>query len=274
MMEKQEHIILNKDSTSYKKINLEIGIGLNRVDNLTPSKYFYKIIEESKSYYEIEDKLQSYYKDKNLTDKQIKNEKECDIVSSRIAQILEERSFVFSPITLKSIHKKLFSGVFDEELDKFVGVFRTYNISKAESILGGDSITYGNSDEILEYLSYDFELESKRDYLRLDKTEWVKNLSKFISNIWQIHPFIEGNTRTIATFSIKYLQQKGIDSNNDIFKDNSLYFRNALVLANYSNVKRGITANISYLESFLSKLIIDKNLPLKTMPLNIFNTKI
>lgn len=241
--------------------NIQIGIGLNKVDNLEPSKYFYQVIEDSTSYKEIKTKLTKYYTNQS----QNTQEKECDLVSINIAEILEDKSFVFSPIMLKSIHKKLFSGVFEGRLKDFVGEFRNYNIEKKEDILDGKSVIYGNHSEILEYLAYDFTLESKRDYSKLTKNEWVKNLSKFISNIWQIHPFGEGNTRTIAIFTIKYLGQKGISANNEIFKDNSLYFRNALVLANYSNIKQGIVPNIKYLESFFEKLIINKEIQLKAI---------
>lgn len=241
----------------YNNTNIQIGIGLNKVDKLEPSRYFYQVIEDSASYQEIKEKLATYYQDK--AHKNAENERECDLVSINIAEIFEDKSFVFSPIMLKSIHKKLFSGVFEGKLKNFVGEFRDYNIEKKEDILDGKSVIYGNYSEILEYLAY-FELESKRDYNKLSKNEWVKNLSKFISNIWQIHPFGEGNTRTIAIFTIKYLDQKGISANNEIFKDNSLYFRKALVLANYGNIEQGIVPNMEYLEKFFEKLIINKEI--------------
>ncbi len=272
MEEKQNHTIQD-DNLSYSKEKLEIGVGLNQVDNLKPSKYFYKVIEESKTYDEAEKKLQEYYKTKDLNDSSTKKEKECDIISVRIAKILESKSFVHSPIMLKDIHKSLFQDIFVGHLAKYVGIFRNYNISKEEPILNGDSVNYGNHSEILEYLAYDFEQEKNKDYTKIPKDKWAQNFSKFISNVWQIHPFAEGNTRTIATFTMKYLQKNNIYSDNSIFKENSLYFRNALVLANYGNYPKGIAPDSSYLESFFEKLIIDRNKTLKKIPENIFINK-
>lgn len=249
----------------YDKNSLNIGIGLNQVDNLKPSDYFHKAIADSKSYTEAEEKLQTYYKAQDSNNKHTQQTKECDIVATRIAQILDENDFVFSPIMLQNIHKRLFANVFEGEKNNLVGVFRNCNIAKKEEILGGDSVVYGDHRETLEYLAYDFSLEAKNDYKNIPQNEWSKKIAKFISNIWQIHPFIEGNTRTIAIFGIKYLRQKGVKCHNEIFAEHSLYFRNALVLANYSNINMGITSNPTYLESFFHKLMIDDKAKLKDM---------
>ena len=243
--------------------NIDIGVGLNQVDNLKPSSYFYQIIQEHSDYSELENKLQSYYdnakKEINL------REKECDIVSVRIAELLNETAFVFSPVSLLSIHKKLFSGVFDGKLKNCVGVFRDFNITKKENIINNHSVTYADKDNISAYLDYDFEREFNKDYSKLTTNEQIKNIAQFIANIWQIHPFAEGNTRTIALFSIKYLNKKGFIVDNSLFKEYSQYFRNALVLANYADIKSGIVENQSYLESFLIKLLIDNSHSLKEL---------
>lgn len=154
--EKQEHTIIDYKKKPYKKDNLDIGIGLNQVDNLKPSNYFYKVINESKTYSEIEDKLKAYYHKQTQNDPKIQAEKECDLVSIRIAQIIEENHFQMSIVALKNIHKKLFSGVFSQINEKYVGNFRDYNIEKKEPILDGDSVNYGQYDEMVEYLEYDF----------------------------------------------------------------------------------------------------------------------
>ncbi|MGX2983071.1 Fic family protein [Helicobacter sp. 23-1045] len=268
-MEKQEHAIIDNENLPYKKENVEIGVGLNKVDNLMPSKYFYTAIAQSNTYNEIESQLQAYYATQNLSDMAICNEKQCDLVSIRIAKMLDENHFILSPATLKVIHKKLFSGIFTKIDEKYVGNFRDFNIAKKEAILGDKSVHYGNYDEIIEYLNYDFSAEANKNYALIKKEQWSKNIAHFIANIWQIHPFAEGNTRTIAVFTIKYLRSKGILCDNAIFKEHSKYFRNALVMANYSDIQKGIALNKVYLESFFKKLIENPSLKLEPMPQNI-----
>lgn len=246
-----------------KDHDLEVGVGLNDVDYLKPSKYFYEITDKSNSYDEIEEKLNGYYKTQDLSKLDIQREKECDIVSIRIAKLLKSSAFTFSPITLKSIHKNLFDGVFEGKIKQYIGKFRTYNITKKEDILRGKSVIYGDYKEILEYLKYDFDNELNVNYLSLNQNEQVENISKFISAIWQIHPFCEGNTRTIAVFAMQYLKSLGYEINNDVFKDNSRYFRDALVISNYADYKNNITPTNEYLYMFFAKFLLDKEIDLK-----------
>lgn len=248
---------------NYYDENIDIGVGLNQVDNLKPSSYFYQVIQQHSDYEQLENKLQSYY-DNAKTEINLR-ERECDIVSIHIAELLNETAFVFSPVSLLSIHKKLFSGVFGGKLKNCVGVFRDFNISKKENIIDNHCVTYADKDNIAAYLDYDFERELNKDYSKLTANEQIKNISQFIANIWQIHPFVEGNTRTIALFSIKYLNKKGFIVDNSLFKEYSQYFRNALVLANYADIKSGIVENRSYLESFLIRLLIDPKHKLKKL---------
>lgn len=260
-----------KDSIVINKNNIEIAVGLGLVDNLKPSFYFYKAVEKSKTYYELENNIKKYYHAKQLN-KNEESEKECDIVSVNIAKYLEKSGFVLSPVTLKLIHKNLFKDAFVQGLEKYVGIFRDVNIFKKEDILGSrKSVEYCSYDEIDDTLEYDFEQEKKRDYTKMTEQEQVLSIAKFISGIWQIHPFREGNTRTIAVFAIKYLKSKGFNTNNDIFKENSKYFRDALVLANYDNIKENIKSDFSYLESFFNKFILNKKAKLKMLPSSLVN---
>jgi fido (protein-threonine AMPylation protein) len=255
-----------------KKDNWEVAIGLNEVDGLKPSIYLKELINDSiegkSSYNEIEKKLHTYYETKDMTKAEIRNNKECDIVSTRIAEILEDGSFSFNPIYLKSVHRRLFEGVFQGELEDWAGKFRDVNITKKEPILDGDTVTYANHFDILDYLKYDFEEEKSKDYTKLSKEQQVQRIAKFTSAIWQTHPFREGNTRTTAVFIEKYLRTKGYDVNNELFKENSLYFRNALVLSNYSNISKRINSDFKYLYSFFKKLLIDKNIELEKMKIS------
>ncbi|CUU92158.1 Protein involved in cell division [Campylobacter hyointestinalis] len=262
----QEQYTEIKDSNIINKQNIDIAVGLGLVDDLKPSEYFYKAVEKSRTYNELEDNVKKYYDGKKLDKKEV-GEKECDIVSVNIAKYLEKSGFTLSPVTLKTIHKNLFWDAFPQGLEKYVGVFRDVNISKKEEVLGGEkSVEYGNYDELGDMLDYDFDREKRKDYTKMTRQEQALNVGKFVSGIWQIHPFREGNTRTIAVFTIKYLQSKGFEANNDIFKENSKYFRDALVLANYDNMKENIKSDFSYLESFFNKFILNKNIELKLLP--------
>ena len=244
-----------------KKNNWEVAIGLNKVDGLVPSDYLKELVKKSingeKNYREVEKELHKYYENRNLTKEEI-NTKECDIVSTRIAELLEDGSFTFSPIYLKSIHKYLFDGVFEGDIKNYAGTFRDYNITKKEDILNGKTVIYGNYKDLMEYLRYDFGEEENVDYTKLSPEGQVKRISKFTSAIWQVHPFVEGNTRTTAVFIEKYLRTKGYEVNNDLFKENSLFFRNALVISNFSDINLGISPDFKYLHSFFSKLLINK----------------
>lgn len=267
--------IVNGDyKTAKEKETLwEISIGLNKVDGLEPSNYLIKLTKDSiegrKSYSEIEKELNNYYKNINLNDSSIKANRECDLVSTRIMEILSDKSFTFNPIYLKSIHKHLFNGVFEGAMEKYVGRFRDYNISKAEPILNGDSVIYGNYNDLLDYLNYDFDKQGSVNYVKLSLDEQIKTVSRFTSSIWQVHPFCEGNTRTVAVFIQKYLLSMGWEVNNEMFKNNSIYFRNALVLSNYSNIKNKVAVNFDYLDSFFNELIGQKKGSLLNMiPVN------
>lgn len=245
-----------------KQKNWNIAFGLQEVDNLKPSKYMVSLAKENikgnKSYELVESEIKSYYS--NQSSEQInKSEKEADEVSLRIVKILNDKAFTFSYLTFKHYHKLLFDGIDIGIKPRLIGNFRDYNISKEEPILNGDTVQYADFNMIEETLKYDFDEESQQKYVQMDDNEKIKRLLRFTSNIWQVHPFGEGNTRTTAVFIQKYLISKGFELDNQLFKDNALYFRNALVRANYSNIKKGVEEDNSYLVSFFENLLLNKN---------------
>lgn len=269
MSEEENYIIENETQDTKKKQEYwNTGIGLNKVDNLEPSKYLIdlskKNINGKLKYSEVENLLKTYYETQNQSDINIQREKECDIVSLRIAQLLEDKSFGFSPVALKNIHKFLFKDIFD-----FAGDYRSYNITKREEILNGDTVKYVNYQDIESYIEYDFKEEKDFDYSKLNKDGLISHIIKFTSSIWQIHPFGEGNTRTTAVFIEKYLNSMGFNINNDMFKDNSLYFRNALVRSNYGNIPKGIYPTFQYLAMFFENLLQGKEYELKNRELYV-----
>ena len=249
----------------YKTYAWKTAIGLQQVDGLEPSEYLIKTAEQSIngdiSFDDAHQLITSYYKENNS---QAERTEEADKVSVRIAQIISENSFVFSPIELLTIHKRLFEGVYSH-----AGTIRDYNISKQEWVLDGDTVIYGNAYNLRETLDYDLSLEKNFDYTGLSTEEIIKHLARFISNLWQIHIFGEGNTRTTAVFLIKYLSKLGFNVTNDIFADNSWYFRNALVRANYNNRAKNITETTYYLELFLRNLLLDEDNVLSNREMHI-----
>ncbi len=267
MSDEENYKIENEITDTAKKQEYwNTGIGLNKVDNLEPSKYLLdlskKNINGELKYYEVENLLKTYYQTQNHNDIRIQKEKECDLVSLRIAQLLEDKSFGFSPIILKNIHKYLFKDIYN-----FAGNYRDYNISKKEPILNGETLKYVNYQDIESYLDYDFKEEKDFDYSKLNTDELIGHIAKFTSSIWQVHPFGEGNTRTIAVFIEKYLNNMGFNVNNDMFKEYSLYFRNTLVRSNYGNIPKGIYPIFDYLIMFFENLLQNKNNELKNSEL-------
>ena len=236
----------------------DTAIGLQAVDGLETSEYLKKTavknIEGEITISEAQALIESYYKtDRKQAEPRTE---EADKVSSRITAIIAEKGFTFSVAQYLSIHKRLFDGIY-----KHAGKIRDYNITKQEWVLDGDTVTYGNWPELRATLDYDFAQEKAFDYSGLSMDEVIRHLSRFISRLWQIHVFGEGNTRTTAVFFIKYMQFLGFNVTNDIFAKNAWYFRNAMVRANYNNLKKGIHETIEFLELFLRNLLLgEKNL--------------
>ncbi len=255
-----------------KQLNWNIAFGLQSVDNLVPSKYMVSLAEENikgkKDYNTLNNEIKQYYSEqKNIN----KGEQEADEVSLRIVKILNDKAFTFNYLTLKQYHKKLFEDIDIGINPKYIGEFRDYNISKEEPILNGQSVQYADYSMLEETLKYDFNEEAEQKYVGMSDEERIKRLCKFTSNIWQVHPFGEGNTRTTAVFIQKYLNSKGFNINNELFKDNSLYFRNALVRANYSSISKGIEENKEFLEKFFENLLLGKQEKLNNEELYLYS---
>ena len=263
----KEYLIQSEPSKREKGYAWQTAIGLQEVDGLTPSQYLIdtalRNIEGEITLDEADELLHTYYEENPELNSETRVE-EADKVSIRIARILSEEAFTFSPTEYLAIHRKLFEGIY-----KNAGEIRTYNITKKEWVLNGETVIYGSASELVRTLEYDFEQEKKFQYNGLSINNIIKHLSEFISRLWQIHVFEEGNTRTTAVFFIKYLRTLGFDVTNDIFAANSWYFRNALVRANYSNWKKEIYSTYEFVELFLRNLLLDESTPLKNRELHI-----
>lgn len=243
------------------------AIGLQAVDGLTPSKYLVdtaiRNIEGDISIDEAGELLNSYYKENPPLNGGERTE-EADKVAVRIAKVLSEKAFSFTPNEYISIHRKLFTGIYSH-----AGKIRDYNITKKEWVLNGATVLYGSASELRATLEYDFAEEKKFSYRKLTMDEIIHHLAVFVSRLWQIHIFEEGNTRTTAVFFIKYLRTLGFETTNDIFAENSWYFRNALVRANYTDLKNGVHETTEYLELFLRNLLLDEKNELHNRTMHI-----
>lgn len=249
--------------------NWSIAIGLQDVDGLKPSQFLLdqakENIEGKISSKEVERRIEEYYNSKSIREKaEADGTLQADTVSGRINLLLEDNSFTFSPLQLCHIHKSLFKDILPN-----AGQFRTYNITKKQWILDGDTIYYANADSISNLLVYDFAEEKKFDYSAVTSSDAIRHITRFISDIWQIHAFGEGNTRAIAVFLIKYLNRLGFNVNNKSFEKHSWFFRNALVRSQYENIPKGIHRTFEPLERFMNFAVFDIPADLRNRTLHI-----
>ena len=268
MNEKEQYINFDeyiRQGEPQKKERAEawrVAIGLQAVDGLKASEYLQdtarRNIEGEITIDEARELVKEYYIKKTTHDEDDADKEEADRVSSNISKLLQTDAFTYSVAGLAAIHRAIFEGVF-----KHAGRFRDYDISKKEWVLRGDSVLYGRWQDLRMAIEYDLGQEHQFDYTGLNKDQMVEHLAKFVSGLWQIHPFGEGNTRTTAIFTIKYMRSQGFSVNNDMFERHSWYFRNALVRANYRNLEKGIGYEPIFLVRFFRNLLLGENHTLK-----------
>ena len=257
-----EYIVQNDVSRKQRAENWQIAIGLQDVDQLQNSAY---LLDTAKQHIEgvlditaVQQRIEDYYRTTEGRELASQRTDEADIVATRISAVLAEKTFAFIPSSYANLHKRLFDGLIEH-----AGEYRTVNISKREWVLDGESVLYAPHELLHETIEYDFAQEREFSYKGLSTQDSVKHIAKFISGLWQIHPFMEGNTRTTAVFTIMYLRQFGFAVNNEPFRDHSWYFRNALVRANYNNYQQNITSTTVFLEKFFENLLFNGKNELK-----------
>lgn len=257
-----EYIVAGEPHKREKAEAWKVAIGLQAVDGLQVSEYLKQTarrhIEGEITIDEAKELVKQYYVSKTQHDDDEDDKQEADRVSANIAKIINERAFTFSATGLIAIHRNIFAGVF-----KHAGELRTYDITKNEWVLRGDTVLYGRWQDLRMALEYDIDKEKQFDFKGLSMDDTIRHLASFVSAIWQTHPFREGNTRTTAVFTIKYLQSIGFKVDNRLFEEHSWYFRNALVRANYKNVAKGISQDVHFLELFFRNLLMGEKNELK-----------
>lgn len=263
-----EYIKLGEPKPEEKTVAWQTAIGLQAVDGLTTSEYLLETakenIEGKITIKEANARISNYYEERSDRHAIEAGTKEADIVAGRIASLLAEKTFSFTPAFWMSVHRYLFKDVF-----MHAGEIRTYNISKNEWVLNGKSVFYASYVSIPMTMEYDFKTEAAFSYKNLSRDAINRHLAQFTCDIWQIHPFGEGNTRSTAVFLIKYLSSLGYSINQECFAKKSWYFRNALVRANYNDFQNDIYATTIYLEKFFENLLFGGKNELKNRYLHI-----
>ena len=267
-----EYIRQGEPAQREKAVYWQAAIGLQAVDGLKTSEYLQQTarrnIEGEITIDEARELVNQYYVNKTAHDANDEDKEEADRVSSNIVKVLSSPTFDFSTGGYQSVHRRVFEGVM-----KHAGELRTYDITKKEWVLEGDTVLYLNWEDLRRAIDYDLEQERAYSYKGKSQNEMISHLTQFVSGLWQIHAFGEGNTRTTAVFTIQYLRSLGFNVNNDPFARHSWYFRNALVRANYRNVAKGIDNTPVYLERFFRNLLLGEQWDLRNRYLHIHPTE-
>ena len=264
----EEYLRQGEPNKAEKAKVWKIAIGLQQVDGLKPSDYLIETakqnIEGDITIEEVKQRIDNYYIQQPVKNDETRTE-EADKVSARITEILSEKTFTFSPVEYLTIHRRLFQGIY-----RHAGKIRDYNIIKKEWVLNGETVLYASAVSLKATLEYDFQQEKAFKYSGLSLQEIIEHIAHFIFDLWQIHIFGEGNTRTTAIFLIKYLRKLGFtDVNNDLFAEHSWYFRNALVRANYEDLSKGIHKTDKFLIRFMLNLLYQENNLLKNREMHV-----
>ncbi len=258
----EEYIHQGEPTKQQKAYNWQTAIGLQAVDGLQTSDYLLETarqhIEGEIDIEQAQELLRTYYQSKAGRTPKDERTEEADRVSANIAKVLSTQTLAFNANGYVAVHRQIFAGVF-----KNAGQIRNYDITKREWVLRGDTVNYLNYEDLRRAIEYDIQQEKAFDYRGLTKEEVAAHIARFVSGLWQIHPFGEGNTRATAVFTIQYLRSIGFTVNNDLFARHSWYFRNALVRANYKNVRRGINYEYKFLERFFRNLLLGERNELK-----------
>ena len=225
------------------------ALGLQATDGLRTSyemrRTALQYIEGHLTIDEVRQHINEYYKSNPPATTDKEKEQEADKVACNIADVLFNKRLDFSTDGYLNLHRQIFDGVYDH-----AGQLRSNDIVKSEWVLEKDTVFYLHWEELRMALDSNFQFERNLHYDELNKEDLLEWIAFFTAGIWHIHPFNEGNTRTIAVFSILLLRPLGYDIHTDVFADHSWYFRNAMVRANYMNELKHIHVNPDFLIRF------------------------
>ena len=238
------------------------AIGIQAADGLRTSDYLLqtaqKNIEGKISIDDANESVNSYYFEKNEHDAGDPESEDADKTAVNITRILLTETFDLSLVGLASLHRRIFDGVYEN-----AGAQREADVSKREWVLGGDIVSFMNPEALPTSLEQCIVKERHYRYDGLSSDTMITHIAGFVSKIWQMCPFVEGNTRFTAVLTLLHLRQLGICYNFEIFKKDSWYFHNALVRANYRNVEKNIDYEPIYLERFFRNLLLSEQWDLR-----------
>ena len=238
------------------------AIGVQAADGLRTSEILWQIaqknIDEKISIDEANDQIKGYYYERNALNASDPEKEDADKAAANIARILLTETLDFSAVGLAELHKEIFDGVYEK-----AGTIREIDVSKREWVLGGDYISFMNLEALPGSLDDCIEKERKYRYDTTSTDALISHLAAFISRIWQMCPFEEGNSRFTAVFTILYMRHLEIDFDYDTFKNDSYYLHNALVRANYRNIEKNIDYEPIYLERFFRNSLLSEQWDLR-----------
>lgn len=256
-------------SSAYRRALWDTAFGLQEVDGLRPSVYARSLADENvcgrMPLVQVGEKLDAYYRQEKRIAGAAPREEEADKVSHRIVELLETGAFALDAHMLRIIHAHLFQGIDDAAFAP--GSYKDELLIKCERVLNGDSVLYGSPMLYQRSLDLLFSREMEHAYAGYadgPALSWsdAHELARFVANVWMVHPFFEGNTRTVAVFLALYLRSMGFDVNNEPFHRHASFFRGALVRASYQNRPLGVELDTEPLVSFVSKLADDPQVEL------------
>ncbi len=183
----------------------------------------------------------------------IKDDKVLDMIEAEQSRqnmaILYRRGFGdFSPAGLRDIHRFLFEKVYG-----WAGQYRIINIEKREKLLAGRSVWYSNDEDIPRELTDVFRDINAKNWSDMNHDEFVKAVTAEFPKLWQIHPFREGNTRTVVMMLTFFVEHYGYYMDQDLLASCAGYVRDAFVMASLDQY-----SEYEHLEKILSDAICEE----------------
>ena len=238
-------------------IGIQAGDGLEVSDYLRQSAK--KHISGQITLDEVQKLIKEYYIENKGAEGDDSETEGADKTTVNIVRLLQtESALELSTQGLAALNRYIFEGVYENS-----GALRDYEEYKREWVLGGDTLRFTNLEALPEELEQCISKELNFDYDTATSDDFVSHLSAFIAQIWHICPFGEGNTRFTAVLTLLYLNNLGINIEFDTFRNDTWYFHNALVRANYRNSVKNIDFEPVYLERFFRNMLLGEQWELR-----------
>ncbi|HAX03696.1 MAG: hypothetical protein A2Y45_08745 [Tenericutes bacterium GWC2_34_14] len=184
----------------------------------------------------------------NIRDKDKLDEYENRMTNLALISLIKDSFKLHTSQDVFKIHLILFENVYE-----WAGKPRHIDIYKDEPIINNMSVEYTKYKKIIEKMNNIDHKYFNQDWEYLKKEDFIYLFTRLITDIWKVHPFREGNTRTVSIFAFLFLKQYGYDFNAELISRHAKYFRNALVMASL-----GQYAEYQYLQNILIDAVSNK----------------